>query len=137
MTKKILSAILASVMVVSCMAFTANAADEKALYVEAEATGGDGSKEEPYGTLDEAVQALEGKDGTIYVVGSYNISGFKAPKWEGMVTVKGADSDAVISLNKSLGITFNGDITFKDINFAIEANAHFIWVWTSKLPTSA
>ena len=69
MTKKILSALLAIIMVVSCMAFTASAADTT-YYVEAEATGGDGSKEEPYGTLDEAVQALEGKDGTIYVVGS-------------------------------------------------------------------
>ncbi|MBR5527785.1 MAG: hypothetical protein IKV97_02190, partial [Clostridia bacterium] len=125
MTKKILSALLAIIMVVSCMAFTASAADTT-YYVEAEATGGDGSKEEPFGTIEEAILALEGKNGTVVVTGSYDITKFKVDEgWEGMVTVKGADEDAVIVVTKGAGVLYRGDITFENIKFEIGEFAHF------------
>ncbi len=124
MTKKILSALLASVMVVSCAAFTANAADEKVYYVEAGATGGDGSEDEPFGTIDEAILELDGKDGTICVIGEYELSTFKAPKWEGTVTVKGYDEDTVLKIAKSMGVVCNGDIIFKDVAFEAGQNSH-------------
>ena len=45
--------------------------------------------------------------------------------WEGMVTIKGATKDSIIIVNDSAGIVFPGDITFKDINFAVGKYAHF------------
>ena len=122
MTKKILSAMLASLLVVSAVSFTANAADEKAFYVEAGANG-DGSEDDPFGTLDEAIFALDNKEGTIYVYGEFPLA---VPKtgWTGMVTVTGVNSDSALTMAKSAGVTFNGPITFKDIAFAIEQNTH-------------
>ena len=123
MTKKILAALLAVMMVVSLCAFTVSA-EENVYYVEADATG-DGSEDDPFGTLDEAILALGGKDGTVKVYGALNITKFKAAAWEGMVTVTGVNKDSVLVVDKSAGITFNGDITFKDINFDIGQYAHF------------
>ena len=123
MTKKILAALLAVMMVVSLCAFTVSA-EENVYYVEADATG-DGSEDDPFGTLDEAILALGGKDGTVMVYGALNITKFKAAAWEGMVTVKGVNKDSILVVDKSAGITFNGDITFKDINFDIGQHAHF------------
>ena len=124
MMKKILSASLASVLLVSAASFTANAA-ENTYYVEAEATG-DGSEEKPFGTLTEAIEALGGKDGTVYIYGTYDLTGEnKMPEWEGEVTITGANDDAVIHVNDSAGILFNGDIVFKDIQFDIGKYAHF------------
>ena len=126
MTKKILSALLAVIMVVCATAFTATAADENILYVEAGATGGDGaSEDEPLATLEEAIAALGGKDGTIKVIGELDVSAFKSAKWTGMVTVTAYDEDTAIVLADSKGIVFSGDITFKDINFKLGKNTHF------------
>ncbi len=123
MTKKILSSVLAVMLVLSCCAFVVSA-DELAYYVEAGATG-NGTESNPFGTLEDAFLALGGKDGTIYVYGTYTMNNFRPAVWEGMITVKGVNADSIIAVPKSAGCVFNSDITFKDINFAIEANAHF------------
>ena len=124
MTKKILSAILAVMLVLSLAAFTVSADEELAYWVEVGATG-NGTEDDPFGTLPDAIAALGGKDGTIYVYGSYDITKFNAPAWEGMVTVTGVSSDSIITVSDSGSATFNGDITFKDIAFSIGKNAHF------------
>lgn len=124
MTRKILSALLAVMLVVSCAVITAGAADEQVYYVEAGAAG-TGTSDDPFGTIEEAIYALAGSDGTIYVYGSYEMSTFKCDPWEGMVTISGVNADSVLTLAESMGPTFNGDITFKDINFSIGKNAHF------------
>ena len=124
MMKKILSVSLASVLLVSAMAFTANA-EENVCYVEA-GSSGDGSEDKPFGTLTEAIAEFGGKDGTVYVYGTYDITSEAGiPAWEGEVTVTGATKDAVIHVNDSIGIVFNGDIVFKDILFDIGKYAHF------------
>ncbi len=122
MTKKILSAMLASLLVVSAVSFTANAADEKAFYVEAGASG-DGTEDDPFGTIEEAIFALDNKEGTIYIYGEYALPSLKST-WEGMITVSGVNKDSAITMPKSAGVTFNGPITLKDINFALEPNVH-------------
>ncbi len=123
MTKKILSVLLAVMMIVSVCTFTVSA-DEVVYYVE-EGSAGDGSEDDPFGSIQEAILALGGKDGTVMVYGTYNIGTFKLAAWEGMVTIKGVNSDSVLTLPKSAGVEFSGDITFKDINFELEANSHF------------
>ena len=124
MTKKILSAVLAVMLVLSLASFAVSADDELAFYVEAGATG-NGTEDEPFGTIDEAILALNGKDGTVYVYGAYDMNTFKAPAWEGMVTITGASSDSILTVPKSAGIVFNGDVTFKDILTEIGEFAHF------------
>ena len=124
MTKKILSAVLAVMLVLSLSAFVVSADDELAYYVEAGATG-NGTEDSPFGTIDEAILALGGKDGTVYVYGAYDMTAFKAPAWEGMVTIAGASSDSILTVQKSAGIIFNGDVTFKDILTEIGEYAHF------------
>ena len=124
MTKKILSAVLAVMLVLSLASFTVSADDELAYYVEAGATG-NGTEDSPFGTIDEAILALNGKDGTVYVYGAYDMAAFKAPAWEGMVTITGASSDSILPVQKGAGIVFNGDVTFKDILTEIGEHAHF------------
>ena len=124
MTKKILSAILAVMLVLSLAAFTVSADEENAVWVEAGATG-DGTEDDPLGTIEDAILALGGKDGTIYVYGAYNMTGFKAPEWKGMVTITGVNSDSILSLEKGKDVVFKGDVTLKDILVDIAANAHF------------
>ena len=124
MTKKILSAVLAVMLVLSLASFAVSADDELAYYVEAGATG-NGTEDSPFGTIDEAILALNGKDGTVYVYGAYDMTAFKAPAWEGMVTIAGASSDSILTAPKSAGIVFNGDVTFKDILTEIGEHAHF------------
>ena len=124
MTKKIFAALLAVMLVLSLAAFTVSADDENAVWVEAGATG-KGTEDDPFGTLDEAILALGGKDGTVYVYGNYDITAFKAPAWEGMVTIKGVSADSILTVQKSAGIVFNGDVTFKDILTEIGEFAHF------------
>ena len=68
MTRKILSMLLAVMLVLSCTAFAVAADEELAYYVEAGATG-KGTEDDPFGTLEEAISAIGDKDGTIYVYG--------------------------------------------------------------------
>ena len=124
MTRKILSMLLAVMLVLSCTAFVVAADDELAYYIEAGATG-TGTEDDPFGTLEEAILALGGKDGTVYVYGDFPLTEFKAPKWEGTVTVKGATADSSVSVADGKAAIFFGDITFKDISFNIGKNAHF------------
>ena len=125
MTKKILSALLAVMLVLSMAAFTVSAEDEIAYWVEAGAIG-KGTEDEPFGTLEEAITAIGDNDATIYVYGAYNISTFKAPaKWKGMITIEGVNSDSIFQLDKSKGVVFAGDVTIKNILFEIGEFAHF------------
>ena len=124
MTRKILSMLLAVMLVLSCTAFAVAADEELAYYVEAGATG-KGTEDDPFGTLEEAISAIGDKDGTIYVYGVYNISTFKAPAaWKGMITITGVTSDALFQIDKSKGIVFPGDVTIKDILFDVGEFAH-------------
>ena len=125
MTKKILAALLSVMLVLSLAAFTVSADEEIAYWVEAGATG-DGTEDDPFGTIEEAITAIGDKDGTIYIYGVYNMSTFKAPtKWQGMITIEGVSSDSLIQLDKSKGVVFTGDVTIKNILFEIGEFAHF------------
>ena len=55
MTKKILSVLLAVMMIVSVCTFTVSA-DEVVYYVE-EGAAGDGTEDDPFGTIQEAILA--------------------------------------------------------------------------------
>lgn len=125
MKKKILSAVLASLMLVSCASFTA-AADEIELYVEDDVIGGKGTEEKPYGSLAEAIAALNGADGTIYIIGTYDLADFNqsVPDWKGCVTIKGYTAESNLTCPNNLGVNFNGEVVFKDILFTIGEYAH-------------
>ncbi len=94
-----------------------NYADKNVLYVKQGETTGTGNEFAPFGTIEEAISALDGEDGTVVIVGTYNISGFNAPEWNGMITVTGENADSVLVSNANSSICFNGDITIKDIRF--------------------
>lgn len=124
MTKKLLSAALASLLLVSCASFTASAADEKVVYLEAGATG-DGSEEDPFGTLEEAIFSLNNEDGTICVYGTFDITEFKFSAWTGMVTITGASADSVLKVDQGKAAIFSGPTTIKDIGIDIGDSSHF------------
>ena len=60
MTKRILAVMLACMMVLSVASFTATA-EENAYYVEFGNSNGDGSKDDPSGTIEEAIIELDGE----------------------------------------------------------------------------
>ena len=127
MTKKILSLVLALVLVACTFSFTVSADKEIIIYVEQGEPGkGDGSEENPFGTIEEAIEDLYGLDGTLMIYGEYNLSGFAyEPKWEGMVTLKGATADSVLTIEDGNAAVFFGDITIKDINVNLGQASHF------------
>ncbi len=125
MNKKILSAALAAMLLLSAASITASAEGENEYWIEA-GSNGKGTEDDPFGTFDEAIMALDGKDGTIYVYGTYGMDDHvKGVGWDGMITVKGATKDSTIHVEPSNGIVFGGDITFKDILFDMGKYSHF------------
>ena len=124
MTKRILSVILSAMLILSFAAFSVSADEELVFYVEAGATG-DGTEEAPFGTLESAIFALNGKDGVVYVYGSLNLSSFDCPAWNGWVTLQGVNEDSAIVLDNGRGVVFNGNIIFKDIDFSLGESSHF------------
>ena len=123
MTKKILAVILAVMMIVTACTFAVSAEDaENAVWIEQDATG-DGSEDDPMGDIAAAVAKLGGKDGTVYVYGEFNFTGFKA-EWEGTVTFTGVNADSKLVVNKSGAVHFNGDTIIKDIHVECGEFAH-------------
>lgn len=125
MTKKILSVFLAVLLAVSCVAFTVSA--EEIVYFVEEGANGNGSEITPFSTINEAIDALKGKDGTIMIYGTYNINNeqnFNDVAWDGMITFKGVDKDAVIAVADGATVRLRGDVTFKDIKFTAGQYSH-------------
>ena len=122
MTKRILSVMLACMMVLSLSVFTVSA-EENVYYVEMEA-GGDGSKDSPFSTIDEAIFELAGEDGTIYILGKYDLTEWNPAVWEGTVTITGGNDDAELYIANGKSAVFAGDVIVKDIKAMIDENAH-------------
>ena len=126
MTKKILSVLLAVLLAVSCMTFVTTA-EENVFYVEEGATG-NGSEMRPFGTINEAIEALNDKDGTIYIIGSYYIckdQHFNDMVWDGMITFVGYDKNSYIAMDEGFEVKLYGDATFKNMNFDLGQYSHF------------
>ena len=126
MTKKILSLILAGVLMLCAFSFTATAAEiENAYWVE-QGAAGEGDEDDPFGTIEEAIVALQGEDGTIYIYGEYDLTSFDYYSgWDGMITFKPATKDTVLLMDQSKAAVFRGDTTFKGFNFQFGENTHF------------
>ena len=91
MTKKILSAVLAVMLVLSLASFAVSADDELAFYVEAGATG-NGTEDEPFGTIDEALGAsVEWDDATKTGTSVKGDTTVKLTIGKAAITVNGAD----------------------------------------------
>ncbi len=118
MTKKLLSAVLAALLVFAMVpVFTVGAAKTE-YYVKAGADG-KGTQNDPFGTLEEAIWALDGNDGTVYVIGSYSIDNFDAGMWDGEITFTGADETAAFTLKDSFQAAFRGHTVIKDIRLDV------------------
>ncbi len=94
------------------------------LYVKQGAFG-TGTAENPFSTIEQAIAALNGKSGTVYIIGDYNITSFNAPAWQGTVEICGYDSTSMLILDKSCGVHFKGDVVFKNIEVAAQLYSHF------------
>ena len=123
MSKKFLSTLLAVIMVVVAIPMFAATAAGNEYYVEAGAIG-NGTADNPFGTLEEAIEALGGQDGTVYIYGSYSITNFDMDAWGGMVTITGADRGATLTIAESMSANFKGDITLKNIALEPAAYSH-------------
>jgi hypothetical protein len=80
----------------------------------------------PFGTIEEAIQALEGQPGTIKILGEYDISTLThedAP-WEGMVTITAGNDEAKLVSQEYQATIFNGPITIKDIKVEAANASH-------------
>ncbi len=122
--KKLLTAILTVAILLTACSFVA-VAEEKVVYVQAAATG-TGTESSPFGTLEEAIWALDNAAGTVKIIGNFELTAsFKQEAWEGMVTITAANSDSVLSVKNSAGVIFNGPVTIKDIEVDLGKHAHF------------
>ena len=126
MTKKILSVLLACMMILSAAAFTVSAEEELVYYVEKDSIG-DGMDDAPFGSIEEAILALAGEPGTIKIIGEYDISTLdhEDPAWTGMITITAGDDKAVLVTKEYSGTVFNGPATIKDIDVKPAKASHF------------
>lgn len=128
MKKQLTSLLLAVAMVIclcaqSSLFFTTISADENAVYVKQGASG-NGTKDAPFGNINDAILSFNGSDGTVFVDGEYTLDKNLPSGREGMITVKGVDNNSVITVPQSKGVILYGDIVFKDIKFNLGANSH-------------
>ena len=72
-----------------------------------------GTVSDPFKTISKAVAALNGKNGTIYIVGSVNYDLSTANAFEGYVIIEGVDENAVLTIDVEADIV--GNTTFKNI----------------------
>lgn len=114
--------ILVCSVLVSLFLFTAEASGNT-YYISQGATG-TGTMQNPLGSLQQGIRKLSGTDGTLVILGEYNLSGFCEPAWQGMVTVKGADSSSVLQVTDGQGAIFYGDVTLENIGLDIGTDAH-------------
>ena len=87
---------------------------------------GDGSEENPYATIDKAIEALnsiEAERKIIVIAGEYELSNFAAHS--GLITIKGADETAKLNINSN--VTLNGgDIKIENIILYYKSNGNYI-----------
>lgn len=93
------------------------------VYVK-EGGSGNGTKENPFGTLKEAIDALDNKGGTVYIFDEYNISLFDCSRWDGMITLAPANENATLTVAESKSAVFRGDITIKGFKFNFGQSTH-------------
>ena len=125
MTKKFLSLILAGVLMLCAFSFTATAEEYENAYWVEQGAAGIGDEDDPFGTIEEAIVALGGEDGTIYIYGEYDMSHFDYYSgWDGMITFKPVNADSTLLVENSRGCVFRGDVTMKGFNFEFGESTH-------------
>lgn len=103
------------------------------LYVSANSKDGNGTKEKPFETLEEAIPHFKGSDGIIKIVGEayYDI----ATQHSGAVTIMGEDKNAKLMFAKNRHYYLRGDLILKNLilvrpnssdKFMLETNGHSI-----------
>ncbi|MBR5528568.1 MAG: leucine-rich repeat protein [Clostridia bacterium] len=95
------------------------------IYVKQGSSGGTGTSSAPFGSVEQAIDALGGEDGTILIVDDYNISTFSHDGWEGHVEICGASDTSLLVLGANRSAIFHGDITIKDIAIFAQQYSHF------------
>lgn len=103
-------ALVLALIAVLAMAGSALAKD---IYVEAGKTGGDGSKDSPYGTISEAVTNAQNGDIINVSAGRYEVKGIQITV---PVTLKGAGADATIFYAELADSWFDKMLTLGDAN---------------------
>lgn len=119
MLKKIISFIMAIILflplfpVINTIAENIDETGPVSYYVKQNSTGGIGTVEKPFGRIEQAINALSDKPGTIYIVDTYNAeNGFWDMKNNNIVITAASSNSKLVIGN---GIIFRGYVVLKDI----------------------
>lgn len=127
-TKRILSAILAIVFVLSTLTFTTVSVSADGLTIYLDSAAGNDSANGL--TRETAVTSLAtafskaGRDGTVHIIGTYDIGSGSFPAGTGEVTVAGDGASSVIKGSNSAAAYLNSPLRFENITFDLGQHAH-------------
>ena len=127
-TRRIFSAVLAIVLVLSTLTFTGVAVSADGVsevYVDQNngSADGAGTLDSPVKTLDKAFSMLTG-DGTVYVIGEYSLGSSSLPSSSNTVTVAGYGNGAKVRCSDGAGVLVNSSLVLENIDFYLGTHSH-------------
>ena len=121
--KKILS-VLAICMLIAALSLSALAAEGKTVYVADGGTGDGATADAPLGNLATALAALDGKGGTIVLVGNVTRGGTTIPEQSGNLTITSVNGAKLLVSGRTTIAKNTNDNTFIfDMPLEVTANA--------------
>lgn len=129
MSKKIISIFLLLIFafnLIPAPALTAHAetADTANICYVKQGENGNGTYENPFGSIQEAIESFGNSNGTVYIIGTYDMSYDNFSKWNNEITICGASSDSKISLSKGCAANFKGPTIITNIGFEMGEWSH-------------
>lgn len=129
MSKKIISIFLLLIFafnLIPAPALTAHAetADTANICYVKQGENGNGTYDNPFGSIQEAIESFGNSNGTVYIIGTYDMSYDNFSKWNNEITICGASSDSKISLSKGCAANFKGPTIITNIGFEMGEWSH-------------
>lgn len=122
--KKILSFFTVLLALAVLFSFSAFAADGMTVYVADGGTGDGTSADAPLGDLDTALAALDGKGGTIVLVGDVTRGGTTIPEQSGDLTITSVNgAKLIVSARTTIAKNTNDNVFIFDMPLEVTANA--------------
>lgn len=106
------------------IAFLTDDSGNEVCYIKQGFENGNGTEKRPFGSLVEAIDYLNGRDGTLIIVGSYDLTAVHEDPWYGTITLTAYDDASQLTIPASAGIHFYGKTVISDIPISTGANAH-------------